>query len=196
MKCTKCKENKKDSEFPKKSYGKADSWCKSCHYDKTREFKRTKEGIVGEIYNSQKFSSKQRGHRPPSYTKEQLREWLFCQTLFHKLYNEWKLSNYDTWKKPSVDRFDDSKGYSLDGIQLMTWKQNKQKSSNDIRNGISTSGKRCKKVFKYDMDMNFIDSYVSASEAQRQNIGSSQGHISAVCRKERNAHLGFIWCYE
>lgn len=50
-----------------------------------------------------------------------------------------------------------------------------------------------KKVLKYDLNGNYIQTYNSASEAMEQN--TKCGAISAVCRGERKQAGGFIWKY-
>ena len=76
---------------------------------------------------------KNRGHKPPEYSFEQFYNWLINQQKFEKLYNDWIASGCENNLKPSVDRPNDYKGYSLNNIQLMTWRENKEKyySNND-----------------------------------------------------------------
>ncbi len=68
---------KHENDFTMKKSGTRDSWCKKCHNTRTLEFKRTKSGVVGDIYNTQKSSSKKRGHTPPEYTKQELKVFMF-----------------------------------------------------------------------------------------------------------------------
>ena len=90
-------------------------------------YNRTKKGVLGTIWRSQKHNSKERGHRPPEYTRVELKDWLYSQPKFHELYNEWKLSGYKDRLKPSIDRKLDSVHYCFGNIQLMTWDENRAK---------------------------------------------------------------------
>lgn len=92
-----------------------------------RRYNRSKKGVVSRLYGQQKTSSQRRGHNPPSYTKEELKEWLYKQPLFHRLYSNWEKSDYASNLKPSIDRVDSDKGYAFTNIQLVTWEQNNRK---------------------------------------------------------------------
>lgn len=92
-------------------------------------FCKTRSGLISRIYSSQKHNSKRRGHNPPEYTKTELQNWFNENPLFEILFKEWEKSNFDTMKKPSVDRIDCKIGYKISNIQLMTWGENKKKGS-------------------------------------------------------------------
>ena len=50
-----------------------------------------------------------------------------------------------------------------------------------------------KKVSKYDLNGNYIQTYNSIWEAKSQN--SKEGHLTDVCQGKRNQAGGFIWKY-
>lgn len=153
-------------------------------------FSRTKQGVVSIIYNSQKSTSKKRNHPPPTYTQEELKIWVFSQSKFHELYDNWVESGHDKWIKPSCDRTNDYLGYSLDRLQIMTWQENKDKFHTDQITGINN--KRSKSVLQYDLNGNFIKEHYSTRRAGRE-LNIAQGHISTVCCGKRNTAGGFIW---
>ena len=128
-KCTKCKEHKSKTLFGKRkeALDNLTSQCVSCRQDATRKWKKTKLGIISVIYSNQKIHSKTRGHRPPEYTKQELKEWLFSQPKFHEIYSEWVNSNYKRRLTPSVDRKHDDIHYCFSNIQIITWYANMQK---------------------------------------------------------------------
>lgn len=89
--------------------------------------------MISQIYDGQKYTSKKRGHTPPSYTKQELKEWILQQENFSILFNLWKESGFNMNNKPSIDRLDDDKPYSFSNIQLMTWKENNDKPKGFIK---------------------------------------------------------------
>ncbi len=54
---------------------------------------------------------------------------------------------------------------------------------------------RRKIVLKYDLNMNFLAKYESASEAARQHPLLKYSHIKGVCNAHAKTHGGFIWKY-
>lgn len=129
----------------------------------------------------------------PTYTNKELREWLFSQKLFHELYDNWKINNYEINLVPSVDRIDDYFFYTMDNIQLMTWEENNKKGYSDRRNG---KNNKCNKVVRqYDLNDNFVAEYHSTMEAYRQT-GISRGNISECCMGNRKTAGGCKWKYK
>lgn len=62
--------------------------------------------------------------------------------------------------------------------------------------GVSLRNKKGSKVVQQcDMNGNVVKEYPSAKEASRQT-GWSQGHISEVCRGEKQTYKNFIWRYK
>jgi len=196
--CNVCKETKEFSEFGKSGSMKdgLKSKCKSCTNEEQIIKRRTKKGLVGEIYSGQKHKSKERGHIPPSYTLYGLRQWFKSNAAANALYDAWVLSDYAKNLRPSVDRLDDSKGYSLDNIQLMTWGENMAKSHADVKSGRM---KKCrnKAVIQMDLDGNFVAEYHSAAEACR--ITGADGTTIRCCCNPANRHKtagNFKWKYK
>jgi hypothetical protein len=160
------------------------------------KYHRTKKGLLTLIYTSQKGNSKRRGHKEPEYTKDELRDWLFSQSLFQELFNNWVNSGYKKELKPSVDRIDDNIHYRLDNIRLTTWEDNDNKQNNKRKKGeVDNKVFSPKVVCQYDKENKFIKEYSSLTEAyeqtqiQRQDIGS-------VCLGKRKTAGGFIWKYK
>jgi len=193
-KCTQCKELKPLNEFHK-SKGSNDGlsyYCKSCKQKKLQLYRKTEVGMIGRIYSSQKAQSVKRNHPLPLYTIAQLRIWALGQSIFSKLFNGWVLSNYDIMLKPSFDRKDDYKPYTLDNLQIMTWDENNKKADSDRRNGINN--KDSKAVIQLTKEGKFIKEYYSMSQAGRET-GIGEGSISSVCRNKTKTGGGFIWKY-
>ncbi len=127
--CTICKKIKDNSEFYKNTArdNNALPRCIHCENKRAKKFKRSKSGVISQLYSAQKASSKKRGHRLPEYSREELKEWLYSQALFHELYNEWVQSGYTKRLKPSVDRVRDETHYCFSNIRLCVWYENNGK---------------------------------------------------------------------
>lgn len=53
---------------------------------RTRERRRTVPGLVRLIYNNQRMTSRRAGRALPTYSYEQLLDWVQQQPNFHRLY--------------------------------------------------------------------------------------------------------------
>ena len=196
--CTKCKTIKDISDFNNQAIQKSglNPACRCCNKDAYIEYTHTKKGLLARIYSCQKTNSKKRGHTPPTYSKSELREWLYSQKKFHVLYDNWKRLDFQTDYRPSVDRKIDSIGYSLSNIQLCLWKQNKSKSYSNARKGYFKQRYiPLRAVIQFTEDMEEIGDFISMSQASRQtNIRLNS--ISLACRGKRKSAGGFIWKYK
>ena len=196
--CTTCDLDKELSAFSidRSSKSGRQSRCKLCDKKRLQSYRKTVGGFITHLYDHQKRSSKQRGHAPPEYTREELKEWLLAQENFKPLFNSWVASGYYKDLIPSVDRLDDYKGYSLDRIQLVTWLENKLKGEADRKTGVNT--KSCKPVLQFSMDGQFIAKHHSSGAAERATNGRKGSYttICQCCRGELKSSAGFKWSYE
>lgn len=186
--CNKCNTPKEATQF---RLGRKS--CKSCEVIITIELERTKNGLAAKLYREQRYRSRLRGHKEPSYTKEAFTQWLFSRPNFNKLYLDWVLSGYHKSFKPSVDRIDDYRGYSFDNIQLMTWQENNVKGHKDRINGINN--KKSNAVIQKDLQGNIIKGFYSIAQAARET-GINFRNIHAVAKMQRKTAGGFSWHYD
>lgn len=194
-KCTNCGEIKPINEFYKQKDSKygLQPECKQCNNDRAKNYHLTKDGLITKIYGGQRSGSKKRNYSMPTYTKWELKEWLYSQPLFHKLFENWVQSKFDKMLAPSVDRINDYKSYSFDNIQLMTWKKNKQKGNYDIRNGVNN--KQSKAVRCINIITGNVIEFYSIREASRQ-LNIDQSSISKCCNGKRKTTKVYIWKYK
>lgn len=95
--------------------------------ESNKRYAKTIKGLSAVLFTSMRRRSKLRGHDSPSFTLCEFREWLYDKDEFNSLYKTWVESKYYRFLKPSIDRIDDSKGYSFDNMQVVTWQENDDK---------------------------------------------------------------------
>ena len=193
--CSKCNVEKSKLEFyvMKSTTDGFKSACKVCSNKTQLDYKRTKKGLVSEIYSSQRSSCKNRGHEFPTYTLEDLRLWVYSQPNFQELYDNWVNSDYDTMLKPSCDRSDDYKGYDLNRLTLMTWQENFDKGHSDRKNGIDN--RYNKAVIQSTKEGVFVNEFHSQHQAERET-GVSSKTISRSCLFDTRTAGGFKWKFK
>jgi len=194
-KCRACGELKPLYEF-NRNKNKKDGYfdrCKACENERNKRYGRSKNGVASTIYRSQKSSSKQRGHPMPTYSSKELKEWLYSQSKFHELYDTWKAGGYISDLKPSCDRLDDYKPYTLDNLQIVTWRRNYKRVHRDMMNGVNN--KTNKAVLQFTLDGELIAEYYSLRKAERCT-GVGNGSISSVCKGNSKTAGGFIWKFK
>ena len=152
--CFKCKEKKPLSEFYKHK-AMADGHlnkCKECNkrdvrsnyakqadyyraYDKDRQRKDITR-ILNHRYTNIRMRVEGRSTRAyktqgmPMLTKAEWNWWNSqpdIKAKFESIYNNWVESGYTTNLMPSIDRRDNSKGYTLDNIQWLSKTENNKK---------------------------------------------------------------------
>jgi len=193
--CTQCPGEKALSEFGKQKNSKDGlrSCCNDCQKKSNSFYRRSKNGLIGRVYDAQKRRSVKRGHNSPEYNLKELRDWALSQSIFHNLYNAWVSSGYSTMLKPSFDRTDDYQGYCLSRLQIMTWRENLDKAHSDMRSGINN--KQSKAVMQSTKSGVFVKRYYSAQQACRET-SIRQNHISECCNAKRNTAGGFCWGFD
>jgi len=194
-KCRTCGKILSFSNFNKSKChkGGCTNQCKQCYSIYYKEYAHSIDGFVTKIYKSQKENSLHRNMALPLYTKLELKEWLCSQTSFHELFKAWQDSNFDLWLVPSVDRIDDYVGYTLENIQLMTFKENNKKGHDDAINGVNN--KLSKAVCQLTLSGEFIKDFYSSKHAERE-ILIDHSNIAKCCKGKANSAGGYKWQYK
>ena len=63
--------------------------CRPCQSNEAVAHARSLEGLPTRIYANQLRKSRERGHDKPSYTKEELKEWLLANPKYEQLHAAW-----------------------------------------------------------------------------------------------------------
>ena len=189
--CTKCKESKELEEFGNHDLGKDGlrTVCKECGNKQKENRIKTKEGKLRVIYDSQVSTSKRRGHKLPTYTKEDFVKKYIDNLDYTKHYYGWVTSNYSKDYSPSFDRKDDYKGYSFDNLQIMYWFENNDKYSLDTKEG--RNNKRSKAVIGTNIKTKETIEFYSCMEAGRNGFDNSS--IGKCCVGKEKTHKGYTW---
>ncbi len=156
-------------------------------------YRRTVKGKVFKMYAQQVLRSKKRNYKLPTYTKEQLLEWLKNQPSFEGIWENWVKSNYLQDLAPSVDRIDDYKSYTISNIRLTTWAENRNKYYLDSKIGVNTKSSFA--VMQFDLNGVFIKSFYSIRKASRET-GILNGAIGNCCRGSSKTSGGYIWKFK
>ena len=144
------------------------------------------------MYSRMKRSSLKRGHPLPNFIKDEFVDWCIANG-FDELYKKWFESGFKKDFAPSIDRVDNTKGYTFKNMQLTTWNINNSNGNKDRKYGRYKT--QHKAVLQFDKELNFIAEYVSICEASRQT-GIDDHSISLVCRGKRNTAGSYIWKYK
>jgi len=198
-KCGKCGEVKPVGEFNKNKNNKdgLGYYCRSCMEIENRDWRHSIDGKIKKIYNNQKTRSKRKGWILPTYTVKELSEFMYNHN-YTKLFNDWVFSDFDRNLAPSIDRLDDTKGYSMNNIRLVTWKVNNDKARADIRSGKLVNGAKPQKPIQQidKLTGEIIAEYVSTHQASRET-GINRGNICSSARDKNKFKTsgGYKWRY-
>lgn len=195
-KCKRCGTTKPLDEFTSSTQYKDGhvSECKPCKVAYVRGHYRSAAGRISYIYLTQKKSSVERGHPPPTYTKKELMSWATEHGL-DVLMAGWKAGDYAKDLAPSVDRQDPHKPYSLCNIRLVPWKDNNSKAYEDRKSCRHITAQN-RRVRQMALDGSLIAEFGSISNASR-TTGITRININDVCRGKAHCKTagGFLWEY-
>lgn len=89
----------------------------------TEKYRKTPKGVLTNMYQHMKLRHK------VDFDLKTFHSLYLTDKKFLQLFNKWLRSGCLKSLKPSLDRIDNKKHYSLDNIQMMTWAKNREKQS-------------------------------------------------------------------
>lgn len=193
--CYRCNETKCLSEFHvlKKSKDGVRGMCKPCSIKDIQDRQKTPRGLIKKIYHNQKMITGKNGRPAPTYTEEELFQWAKANSL-RELWYAWRDSGYAKDLSPSCDRLDNDISYTLDNIQLVTWRENllNQKNMNIAGTLIHTGSKS---VDMHDLEGVYLKTFPSVACAMREVLGKrgTVSNISNVAEGKWKSAYGYTW---
>ena len=148
----------------------------------TSKYRKTPKGLLTNSYG------KQKSRRMVEYSLKELHEKFLEDKRFIRLFREWESNNYDLQYKPTIDRINCKKGYTLDNIQVLSWSENRYKQRMELKLI------RAKTVYMIKGET-VVEVFKSVSDAVRKT-GLSQSNISSCLNKKRKTCGGYKWSYE
>lgn len=166
--------------------------CPKKHAEYMKRWRKTPRGRVSQILASQLHGSTLRGHIPPTYSVQELEDWMVGKGYL-ALYDQWMLSDFHKDLIPSCDRLDDSKGYSFDNMRLVTWQENRDKAYDDRKANILITSQhvRIRQLTKAGVPVAEHDSIESAARI----VNGDSANILKCCQKRpyHKTAKGFRW---
>ena len=135
--CRVCKEVLPIASFGKKK-NQADGHnyhCKPCRSKKSRDDRRTKQGLLTQRYGDMKKRVEGRDSKAvsavgkPIVSKAEFVSWALNNPDFHWLFRDWEDGGYKLKESPSIDRIDERFGYELFNMQWVTQSENTRRSN-------------------------------------------------------------------
>jgi hypothetical protein len=150
----------------------------------TERYRKTKKGVLTNIYDHQKR------RYPVTYSLEELHSKFLNDKKFDRLYNEWIKAGMPKEKKPTLDRINYKRYYTLNNIQPMTWCDNRYKQRMEMK------AIRAKKVYAWKVGHILSTMIFKSQRHAVKLLGLHQGLASAVLNGHRNHTGGYVLSYE
>jgi hypothetical protein len=96
---------------------------------------------------------------------------------------------------PSFDRLDNSKPYTFDNLELVTWGENKRRGHEDVKNGtLKRRGFNLTPIIGTNIKTGEVVEYISQNAAKRD--GFNNGHINSCLKGRIKTTSGYRWEYK
>ena len=153
------------------------------YYESTKKYLKTPKGVLNIIYRNQLLKQKRRGIKV-NYTYKEFKDKYLNDEKYLELYNQWLKNNCLSDYKPSFDRIDNTKDYSFDNLQIMTWRENNAKGRRECM----------KAVRQYDLSGKFVKTWESIATACR-SLNMARTSITECLSGKRKTAYKSIWKY-
>lgn len=147
-----------------------------------KKYSKSKKGVLTVTYQ------KQKARREVFYSLEELHCKFLEDKRFGRLWKEWIKHGYDLQFRPTIDRINCKKGYTLDNIQCATWAENRYKQRMELKLI------RAKTVYQIQGDR-VVATFKSVSHTVKET-GLHQGNLSSCLNNRRKYCGGYKWSYE
>lgn len=88
------------------------------------KYRKTFKGWINASFYMMFVNASAKKRDAPNFTKEQYIDFIKSNENFEAIFDRWEKSGFNKWEKPSADRIDPLKSYTLDNIRIVSWKQN------------------------------------------------------------------------
>lgn len=149
----------------------------------TRRYRQTKKGVLTNMFNHMKI------RHSISFSLKQYQDRFMEDRKFNKLYKEWVKSKYNKQYKPSLDRIDNKKEYTVENTQMLSWAENRFKQS-------ATDGKKGRKPPVVQIQGDKIIKIFKSQRHCVKELGISQGNLSSVLNGKRDTVNGYRFIYQ
>jgi hypothetical protein len=149
----------------------------------TRRYRKTPKGVLTNMYNHMKT------RHEVTFSLSEFHHQFLNDRRFKRLFSEWVQANYPKQLKPSLDRIDSHKPYSMSNVQMLTWAENRFKQA-------ATDGKRGRKpAVLMLLNGKVVRRFLSQRHVVKE-LGLMQGNLSAVLNGKRETIAGHQFIYE
>lgn len=147
----------------------------------TKNYRKTPKGVLTNMYNHMK------GRHPVSFSLKDFHDRFLNDKRYLRLHTEWLKNGCSKESRPSLDRINNQKDYTIENTHMLTWAENRYKQTMErrVRKGAVQQIK----------DGNVIARFKSQREAVKKT-GLNQGLISAVLKGTRSHTGGYQFIYE
>lgn len=154
----------------------------------TDRYRESVKGVLTNIYDHLRRRNRDKFGEELPFSLVEFQKRYEKDKKFVKLYTCWKESEYQYYKKPSIDRKNPDKPYSFENMEIMTWEENRRKGEKE-RSRITTS------VSMFSIDGEHIADFKSIKEAVAKT-GLNQSGITSCCTGRYRSTGGYVFKYK
>lgn len=146
----------------------------------TEAYRKTPKGVLTNMYSHMKRRNK------VEFTLPEFHAMYLNDKKFIRLHDEWIKSGCKKAKKPSIDRINNKKHYSVDNIHMLTWEENRFKQ---------TMERRSRKGAVAQLSNGRLICIFKSQREAAIKTKIHQGNISSALTGDREKAGGYEWRY-